>query len=105
MCGLLGRFTSGCDKLTSPKSFGNGLDALSHRGPDDFGCESFTVEAGYLELGHRRLAIIDLTPAGRQPMCGSDERFVIVFNGNLQLSRASEDTPSGGLCVSIRYRY
>lgn len=54
-------------------------DALAHRGPDDAGIFS---EAG-ISLGHRRLSIIDLSAAGHQPMSFSNERYMIVYNGEL----------------------
>ncbi len=53
--------------------------ALSHRGPDDQ-C-IYTDES--VSLGHRRLSIIDLSPAGRQPMANEDESLWIVFNGEI----------------------
>jgi asparagine synthase (glutamine-hydrolysing) len=57
------------------------LDALSHRGPDGHGC--WQDGAAGIVLGHRRLAIIDLSPAGRQPMVSHDGRWVIAFNGEI----------------------
>jgi len=54
-------------------------DAIAHRGPDG---EGFYVD-GNLALGHRRLAIIDLSPAGHQPMATRDGRFVISYNGEI----------------------
>lgn len=54
-------------------------DALAHRGPDGAG----TFLDGPLALGHRRLAIIDLSSAAQQPMVSSDERWVLVFNGEI----------------------
>jgi len=56
-------------------------DALRHRGPDDEGV--WRSEDGRVALGHRRLAIIDLSPAGRQPMTDSSGRLQIVFNGEI----------------------
>ncbi len=54
-------------------------DALTHRGPD-MGDQWIDPEAG-IALGFRRLAIIDLTPTGHQPMTSADGRFVVVYNG------------------------
>lgn len=54
-------------------------DAIAHRGPDGEG--SF-VE-GSLALGHRRLAIIDLSSAGHQPMASDDGRYVFTYNGEV----------------------
>lgn len=61
-------------------------DALAHRGPDDAG-EWHDIETG-VWLGHRRLAILDLSPAGRQPMVSSCDRYVLVFNGEVYNYRA-----------------
>ena len=78
MCGLAGIL----DLRGEPVAHGTVrrmTDALAHRGPDGEGvwCE------GPLGLGHRRLAIIDLTPAGRQPMVGPGGRHVIIHNGEV----------------------
>ena len=54
-------------------------DAISHRGPDGEG----QYTDGPLGFGHRRLAIIDLSPAGRQPMMSQDERYVLTYNGEI----------------------
>ena len=56
-------------------------DRMRHRGPD---AGEVWVEAhGGAVLGQRRLAIIDLTPGGAQPMHSADRRFVITFNGEI----------------------
>jgi asparagine synthase (glutamine-hydrolysing) len=55
--------------------------ALEHRGPDDAG---FWVDPrSGVALGHRRLAIIDLSAEGRQPMLSESKRYVIIFNGEI----------------------
>lgn len=54
-------------------------DAIAHRGPDG---EGQWVE-GPVAVGHRRLSIIDLSDAGRQPMATEDGRYVLTFNGEI----------------------
>jgi asparagine synthase (glutamine-hydrolysing) len=56
-------------------------DALRHRGPDDMG--AWTDATAGLALGFRRLAILDLTPEGHQPMSSASGRYVLVFNGEI----------------------
>src|ERR1041385_2911134 len=76
MCGITGFVTaSKSDDLVHDVR--RMCDAIAHRGPDDSG---EYVEAG-LAMGFRRLSIIDLSPAGHQPM--ESERFVITFNGEI----------------------
>lgn len=58
-----------------------GRDALAHRGPDDAG--EWWSEDGRVGLAHRRLAIIDLSPAGHQPMHDATGALSIVFNGEI----------------------
>ncbi len=57
------------------------LDTLRHRGPDDRG--SWQAPGADIALGQTRLSIIDLSSAGHQPMFSADERFAIVFNGEV----------------------
>ena len=78
MCGIAGILN-----LDGSPSSGVALarmtDAISHRGPDGEG----QYTEGPLGLGHRRLAILDLTPAAHQPMATSDGRYVISYNGEV----------------------
>ena len=78
MCGIAGllRFDGG---PASPVRLRQMTEAIAHRGPDG---EGFFVD-GPLGLGHRRLAIIDLTPSGHQPMQSPDGRYVISYNGEI----------------------
>lgn len=55
--------------------------AMQHRGPDDMG--AWHDAAGPVGLGQRRLSIIDLSPAGHQPMCNEDGTVWITFNGEI----------------------
>lgn len=55
------------------------VQATQHRGPDDNGI--FCDEG--ISFGHNRLSIIDLSPAGHQPMFSADKRYAIIFNGEL----------------------
>lgn len=57
----------------------NMTSVLAHRGPDD---EGFYFDKN-VGLGHRRLSILDLTSAGKQPMVSADRRYAIVFNGEI----------------------
>ena len=79
MCGILGLVDQrNSDVAADCAAMSN---ALQHRGPDDSGvwCDR---ELG-IALGFRRLAILDLTTEGHQPMCSRAERYVIVFNGEI----------------------
>ena len=59
------------------------IDIVSYRGPDGRGWREFSSPAGPVALGHRRLAIIDLSDNGLQPMADSSGRFHLIFNGEL----------------------
>jgi asparagine synthase (glutamine-hydrolysing) len=60
---------------------GGMIEVQRHRGPDGEGV--FTDPSGEVALGHRRLAILDLSDAGRQPMTSADGRWTIVLNGEI----------------------
>ncbi|MDQ2720961.1 MAG: asparagine synthase (glutamine-hydrolyzing) [Bacteroidota bacterium] len=78
MCGIAGHLRFDNLKI-DPAIIQKMTDTLTHRGPDDCGifCED------NITLGHRRLSIIDLSPAGHQPMFSENGRYVIVFNGEI----------------------
>lgn len=78
MCGIAGIFNLN-GALVSPAQLRMMTDAIAHRGPDG---EGFYKD-GFIGLGHRRLAIIDLSPAGHQPMVTEDGLFVLVYNGEI----------------------
>lgn len=66
------------------------VGCLHHRGPDSSGTWQDAGEG--LNLGHSRLAIVDLTPSGAQPMQSADGRWVIVFNGEIYNFRELRDS-------------
>jgi asparagine synthase (glutamine-hydrolysing) len=78
MCGIAGIVELGGDAI-SPPILQRMTDAIAHRGPDG---EGHWIE-GPVGFGHRRLAIIDLSPGGHQPMISADHRYVISYNGEI----------------------
>jgi asparagine synthase (glutamine-hydrolysing) len=79
MCGILGSVDSGTP-IAAP-AFEAMLDTLAHRGPDGHGVRS--IDDGRVRLGHRRLAIIDLSAAAAQPMASADQSLWLTFNGEI----------------------
>lgn len=77
MCAIIGYLNKTIDRQT----FLAARDAMTHRGPDDAGL--YYDQQKKVALGHRRLSIIDLSSAGKQPMFSSDGRYVIIFNGEI----------------------
>ncbi len=82
MCGIAGiwRLNGGSADAVA-RVAGAMIDTLRHRGPDDRGV--WVDEAAGLALANRRLAIVDLSPGGHQPMRSADGRVVIAFNGEI----------------------
>lgn len=78
MCGITG-FIHLDGTSASPSVLQKMTDAIAHRGPDG---EGQWIE-GNTALGHRRLAIIDLSPAGHQPMISVEHRFILSYNGEI----------------------
>lgn len=89
MCGIAGYFAFPTATGAAPDLRG-ALHRIGHRGPDDEGL----LHAGSAVLGHRRLSIIDTSPAGHQPFIDEEGRYAIVFNGEVfnfpELRRALE---------------
>lgn len=97
MCGLIAYYKlSGGD--LSAKLIEDMTNAMTHRGPDDYGfCyvgrngpkpwklpeERPQITGPGVAMGHRRYSIFDLTPAGRQPFISKNQRFTMVFNGEI----------------------
>ncbi|MEI2759416.1 MAG: asparagine synthase (glutamine-hydrolyzing) [Bacteroidia bacterium] len=77
MCGITGIY--GMGSVQSSSTIRQMNNAISHRGPDD---EGYYIDE-QVALGHRRLAIIDLSPAGHQPMQSNDGNLEIAFNGEI----------------------
>jgi asparagine synthase (glutamine-hydrolysing) len=82
MCGFAGILTAaGLNRHDLAERAQRMIGTIAHRGPDDSGI--WTNEDAGVALGFRRLAIIDLSPNGHQPMRSPSGRFVMVFNGEV----------------------
>lgn len=75
MCGILGCINH--DFTTDT------LNLLKSRGPDDWGIEKFSIAGQQITFGHRRLSIVDLSPAGHQPISTECGRYHLIFNGEI----------------------
>ncbi|MBN1292895.1 MAG: asparagine synthase (glutamine-hydrolyzing) [Candidatus Latescibacteria bacterium] len=78
MCGIAGIFNLGGETV-SPESLRRMTKAIAHRGPDG---EGFFTDS-FIGLGHRRLSVLDLSPAGHQPMRTPDNQLVLTYNGEI----------------------
>ncbi len=83
MCGICGILSLSNAFDASERTVAAMCDVMVHRGPDDHGLGSWPTTRGCVALGHRRLAIVDLSPAGRNPMSNEDGRVWITFNGEI----------------------
>ncbi len=86
MCGIAGQFKFG--SAAGPDALAREVarvvkmrDRIAHRGPDNAGL--WHDEGGRIILGHRRLSIVDLSPAGHQPMSNEDATIWVTFNGEI----------------------
>lgn len=90
MCGIAGLVAAGRSGDCAPRAKAM-ADAISYRGPDGAGVWN-DPQAG-VALAHRRLAIVDLTPAGAQPMISADGRWIISYNGEVYNAEAIAADP------------
>ena len=83
MCGISGFFllNNYSSHRESLKTLRNMTNVLRHRGPDASGY--WSSERDNIYFGHRRLSIIDLTKSANQPMNSRDDRYIIIFNGEI----------------------
>ncbi len=82
MCGLAGHFAYGRDAPpTDPFALERAAQAMALRGPDGSG--AWRSDDGRVAFAHRRLAIIDLSASGAQPMASADGRYMVVQNGEI----------------------
>ena len=86
MCGIVGFVQQDLHAELWQQRLTAMSDRLAHRGPDDSG-QWFDAAAG-IGFGHRRLAIVDLSPRGHQPMWCAQGRFCLSFNGEIYNYRA-----------------
>lgn len=81
MCGICGFISK---KNISMNDLARMNDTMVHRGPDDYGTEIYVMKHGYsMGLAQRRLAIMDLSQLGHQPMHSPDRRISVVYNGEI----------------------
>lgn len=87
MCGIVGQIS--LEGAIEVERFLAMRDALNHRGPD--AADHRLLDDGKVALGHRRLSIIDLSEAGRQPMTNEDGSLWLTFNGEIYNYRQLRD--------------
>jgi asparagine synthase (glutamine-hydrolysing) len=95
MCGIWSSLGFDCDP--------GHINLVSHRGPDGSGWRVFDSSAGRVTLGHRRLSIIDLSDAAQQPMGYAEERYWIVYNGEIyNYLELRDELAAAGHCFRTR---
>lgn len=98
MCGIAGVFDTNSQSTVNHKLLKKMSDVIVHRGPDSDG--QYISENHKCGLTFRRLAIIDLSDSGNQPMSTPDGRFTIVFNGEIYNHREIRNE-----LISLGYKY
>lgn len=91
MCGIIGQLKT--NSQVSLELFNAMRDTLKHRGPDGFGTELFNDKKA--AFGHRRLAIIDLSDKGKQPIYSIDRSVLVTFNGEIYNYKEIKNTLIG----------
>lgn len=81
MCGVVGFYDRNQNQANYSAVLKAMSDKIAHRGPDGFGF--YHNEQNTVHLAHRRLAILDLSPAGHQPMVSKSGRYTISYNGEI----------------------
>ena len=81
MCGICGFIDF--NKKVTREQLKASCDSILYRGPDNGGIAFFEAPEAIIGLGHRRLAILDLSPLGHQPMFSDDGSVVIILNGEI----------------------
>src|SRR5215467_7131189 len=79
MCGIVGCLALALEETPDKQWVSAATERITHRGPDD---EGFYADPD-VALGYKRLAIIDLSPGGHQPMRSADGRYWMVYNGEI----------------------
>ncbi len=80
MCGIAGYWNRNIREKGNEYVLKSMAQAIAHRGPDD---EGYYLNNEGVALAHKRLSIIDLSPNGHQPMFSSDQRFILIYNGEI----------------------
>lgn len=101
MCGIAGTLTAAPAASADAAPVRAMLAALRHRGPDDEG--AWTSPSRHAAFAHTRLAILDLTRAGHQPMSTPDGRYTVTFNGEiLNFQSLRQSLERGGVRFQTR---
>ncbi len=99
MCGIVGKILARSASEKTRELLDVMRDTMRHRGPDDAG--SWWSPNGRVGLAQRRLSIIDLSPAGHQPMLSQDGEIALTFNGEIYNFQALRDELAG---LGTRFR-
>lgn len=101
MCGLTGFLGGRLDAGQRRFAISAMMDRIVHRGPDDSG--EWIDDADGIAIGFRRLSIVDLTPAGHQPMISASGRWILSFNGEVyNFERIRKELVASGMAPSFR---